>query len=196
MIVEIIIILSLAGIIVIFLKKTSVFNRFKNFVFFKKFQKKGNLSRDKLNYQTNQKKEKPNFLFFNDRGSDNLLDKAEQLLKKGKDNESEKILLNLAIKNPRNAKIYSLLGVIYVRDNNYTDAKNSFNEAVKIDSRVASHHYNYAMACSHLGEFRNAIESMKKACKLDKKNKKYEKFLESLKKKVEYRFKEMKRTDD
>lgn len=151
----------------------------------------------KVKLPENNLKKKNNFSFFKkDEAQDDLFAKADKLFADKKYKEAENILIRLITRDPKNVKYYNRLGVIYVEDGNYVDAKNAFYEAIKLDPQKASRHYNYAMACAEMGEFRNAIESLKKSIKLDNKNKKYQKLLVDLEKKVKYRFREMKRVDD
>jgi Tfp pilus assembly protein PilF len=78
----------------------------------------------------------------------------------------------------------------------FIDAKEAFLMAVKLDPKKASRHYNLATAYDELREYRNAQESLEEALKLDKDNKKYLKYLDELKQKIDYRYEQMKRKED
>lgn len=137
------------------------------------------------------------FHFFGKVNNDQaLFEEADRLFKDNKLNEAEKIYLKIATNNPQNVKVYNRLGVIYMEKRNFSDARDAFAEAVRLDPQKASRHYNLAMASIELKEYRNAVESIEKAIKLENKNEKYKKLLIDLKNKIKYRYKEMKRTDD
>ncbi len=194
----IITVVCIAGILVILLRKLPTVVKFdflkikKEADRVKKVENKKAVVSDK-----NNSKKKNSFPFFKkDEEQDELFVKADKLFSKKKYKDAEKILIRLVARDPQNVKFYNRLGVIYMEEENYQDAKDAFYEALKLDSKKASRHYNYAMACAEMSEFRNAIESLKHSIKLDKKNKKYQRSLENLEKKVKYRYREMKRVDD
>lgn len=197
MILEIIIILAIAGILVILLRKLPALSKFN----YLNIQSEANKSSQDVDKNSSSKsknaKNKSNFLFFKKVASqDDLYAKANKLFSQKKYKEAEKIFIRLVTNDPQNVKLYNRLGVIYMEEKNFEDAKNAFYEALKLNPQKASRHYNYAMACGELDELRNAIESLEQAIKLDKKNKKYKKSLEDLRKKIRYCYKEMKRTED
>ncbi len=198
MIYIIIFILCIAGILVIFLRKMP---NLKKFDFFKiKNEAKKNVEESrKVEESKNIKKANfgNNFQFLQKKDEQaDLFSEAEKLFGDKKYSQAEKILVRLIASDPQNVKYYNRLGVIYMEEKNFLDAKNAFGEAVSLDPKKAARHYNFAMACAELGELRNAIESLKETTRLDKKNKKYDKALKDLEYKVRYRYKEMKRVDD
>lgn len=200
MIYGIIIVLCIVGILVIFVRKLPVLSKF-NFSKIKdqvKVEKKAETKVIDKQESPQVKQEKNNFSFFKQQGNkqNELFMKAERLFNDKRYSEAEEIIIRLIAKEPQNVKYYNRLGVIYMEEKNFHDAKNAFYEAIKLDPKKASRHYNYAIACADLGEFRNAVESLKKSISLDKKNKKYKKMLEDLQSKIKYRYEEMKRTDD
>lgn len=134
--------------------------------------------------------------FFNKSNSEeNLFDEADMLFKHGNIDEAEKLYIKIAALNPKNLKVYNRLGVIYMEKKNFKDAKEAFLMGVRLDRKKASRHFNLATAYEELREYRNAMESLEEAIKLDKTNEKYKNYLENLKDKVDYRYKEMKRTE-
>lgn len=107
--------------------------------------------------------------------------KAEDLFKKKQYISAEKWYIEAVKKNPKNAKIFSRLGVIYLEQRNFADAIESLKEAIRLDSESASAHFNLSYALNIEGDKRNAIESAKKAVRIDPNNQKYKKWLDSLK---------------
>jgi len=95
---------------------------------------------------------------------------------------AEHIYLQLARQDPRNPKLYNRLGVLFLEQQNYTDARDAFKAALAIDDTRASRHYNYSMACYHLGQFREAQDAMIQALKRDPKNPKYLDYAEQIRK--------------
>lgn len=112
-----------------------------------------------------------------------MLLEADQLLKRGDLKGAEDMYIKLASKDPKNPKIYSRLGVIYLQQKNYTDARDAFLAALKVDDKVASRHYNLALAYLNLSTLEKAKVSTRKAIDLDD-NPKYQKLLEKLNKKT------------
>jgi tetratricopeptide (TPR) repeat protein len=106
-----------------------------------------------------------------------LISEAEQLLKSGDLRNAEKLYIKAASKDPKNPKIYSHLGTIYLQQKSFTDARDAFLAALKIDDSVASRHYNLGLAYIGLKTNEKAKVSLKKALQLDPQNKKYEDIL-------------------
>ena len=193
-----VIIISAAVILVIFLKKLPQIKSV-NFGFlknvFKKSEERPTIDRKREIVQ--KKREEPiNLPFFGkSKSEENLFDEADMLFKHGNFDEAEKLYIKIAAINPKNVKVYNRLGVIYMERKNFRDAKEAFLMAVRLDRKKASRHYNLATAYEEMREYRNAIESLEEAIKLDKNNAKYKTYLEKLNERVDYRYKEMKRTE-
>jgi len=96
--------------------------------------------------------------------------------------KAEHMYLQLAKQEPRNPKLYNRLGVLFLEQSNYTDARDAFKAALAIDDSRASRHYNYAMACYHLGQYRESQDAMIQALKRDPRNPKYQEFAEQIRK--------------
>lgn len=162
----------------------------KSFNFFEKFEKKETK-------KENIVKPSKSFNFFTSNANENVLfDEADMFFKHNNIAEAEKLYLKIASINPKNIKVYNRLGVIYMQKKEFSDAKEAFLMAVRLDPKKASRHYNLATSYDELREYRNAQESLEKALKIDSDNKKYQKYFEELKEKVDYRYKEMKRKED
>lgn len=94
--------------------------------------------------------------------------------------KAEKLYLKLATSDPKNPKIYSRLGVIYMEQSNFEDARDALQQAIKLEPNVASRHFNLALAYANLGSAAKAIASMEAALKYDPSNRKYRKMLDEL----------------
>ena len=110
------------------------------------------------------------------------LEVADALFAQKQFDKAEQLYLQLAKLDPRNPKLYNRLGVLFLELENFTDARDAFKAALAIDDARASRHYNYAMACYRLGQFREAQDSMIQALKRDPKNPKYQEFAEQIRK--------------
>lgn len=113
--------------------------------------------------------------------TDPSLKKAEELFRKKQFISAEKWYLEAIKNSPRNDKIYSRLGVIYINQKNYSDAREALEESVKINPEVASRHFNLSFVYNAEGDKKEAINAAKKALKYDSNNRKYKQWLESLK---------------
>ncbi len=110
------------------------------------------------------------------------LEMADALYTQKNYERAEHLYLQLAKKDPKNPKLYNRLGVLFLEQNNFTDARDAFQAALAIDDSRASRHYNYAMACYHLGQYRESQDAMIQALKRDPKNPKYQEFAEQIRK--------------
>lgn len=110
------------------------------------------------------------------------LDMADALFAQKNYAKAERMYLVLTKQDPRNPKLYNRLGVLFLEQQNYTDARDAFKAALAIDDSRASRHYNYAMACYHLGQYREAQDAMIQALKRDPRNPKYQEFAEQIRK--------------
>ena len=114
----------------------------------------------------------------------NLIDQAESFFQQGKFTEAEELYIKLAAQDPEDSKIYNRLGIIYLEQKNYIDAKDAFKEALKHGGGKAARYYNLALACLGLQELRSALEAIEESVKLDKENIKYQQLYEQIKKRM------------
>lgn len=115
-----------------------------------------------------------------ERSQDPLMEKAEELFFKKQYISAEKWYLEVIKKDPRNPKIYSRLGLIYINQKNYKDAIACLEEANKIDPTMASRYFNLSFAQNEEGNRKEALDSARKAIRLDSKNSKYKKWYDEL----------------
>jgi len=115
--------------------------------------------------------------------TDPSLKKAEELFRKKQYISAEKWYLEAIKTDPRNDKIYSRLGIIYINQKNYSDARDALEESVKINPSIASRHFNVSFVYNAQGEKKEAMNSAKKALKLDPNNRKYRQWADELKSK-------------
>jgi tetratricopeptide (TPR) repeat protein len=110
----------------------------------------------------------------------NWLRQADQAFEEKNFELAESHYLKAALKDPKNSKIYSRLGVIYLDRKNYQDARDCFVTALRYEDKVPARHYNLALAYLGLQDTKTAVDSVKKAIKLDPNNEKYRRLLEKI----------------
>lgn len=102
-----------------------------------------------------------------------LLDQAEYYFNSKDYAKAEELYIKLASVNPEDYKIYNRLGIIYLEQKNYADAKDAFEATIKLGGAKAGRYYNLALAYTGLQELRNASEATQKALELNNDNQKY-----------------------
>ncbi|TSC93192.1 MAG: response regulator receiver protein [Candidatus Berkelbacteria bacterium Licking1014_7] len=108
------------------------------------------------------------------------LKQADDWLAEGKMDEAEKMYVQLGAEFPGELRIFNRLGVVYLKQKNFADARDSFLQALKIDDTQASRHYNLAMAYLGMGTREKARVCFKKAIEIDPGREKYQKALEKI----------------
>ena len=109
--------------------------------------------------------------------NEDLIKEADTLMDSGDLRGAEAFYLKAASKMPNNPKIYNRLGIIYLQQKNFADARDAFLAGLKLDDRNASRNYNLALAYIGLGTTEKAKVAVKRAIELDPTNKKYVKTL-------------------
>lgn len=108
------------------------------------------------------------------------MEKAEDLFKKGRYISAEKWFIEAAKENPKDAKIYARLGIIYLQQKNYSDAEEALKESLKLDKNIASRIFNLSYALWCQSKFKQASEYARRALRLEPENTKYKAWLEKL----------------
>ncbi len=96
-----------------------------------------------------------------------LLEMADEALKKGDNIEAKKALQSALHHEPDNTEILRRLGVVYMNMYDYTDAKDTFLHLLQIDHNDDLAHSLLANALHKLGENDEAISEHLKAISLD-----------------------------
>lgn len=107
--------------------------------------------------------------------------KADDLFRKKQYISAEKWYLEAVRNNPKNPKIYSRLGIIYLEQKNFKDAADSLEEAIRLDPSSASRFFNLSFAYNSLGDKKQAIANAKRSIRLEPASKKYRKWMDRLK---------------
>jgi tetratricopeptide (TPR) repeat protein len=109
-----------------------------------------------------------------------LMSQADEAFRRRDYLKAEKSYLQAATKDPDNARIYNRLGVIYLQMHNYKDAIEAFRGAIRFDDRIASRHYNLALAYIGKRDMRSAERCLREALRQEPTNEKYRKTLETV----------------
>lgn len=136
------------------------------------------LEKKKFSFFHFKKKSEPEVTL--EKTQDPLMEKAEELFFKKQYISAEKWYLEVIKKDPRNPKIYSRLGLIYISQKNYKDAISCLEEANKLDPTVASRYFNLSFANNEEGNRKEALDSARKAIRLDPQNPKYKNWFNEL----------------
>ncbi len=96
-----------------------------------------------------------------------LWKKAEAEFEKKNLSKAEKLYLKIAALDPKNPKIYGKLGIIYLEQKNYLDAREAFGEAVKRESNNALWYNNLGLVLYNLKRFSESVEAYKKSLAID-----------------------------
>lgn len=92
--------------------------------------------------------------------------------------EAEQLYIKLCAANPKDARLYSKLGMVYMELKSFRDARDAFGQAIKLDPTVASRHVNLGIAQMQLEQPREALHAFSKALALQPENKKYQRLYE------------------
>lgn len=94
--------------------------------------------------------------------------------------KAERLYLKMATEDPRNPKIYGRLGVIYLEQKNFEDARDALIMAIKLEPNIPTRHFNLALTYLQIGSTAKAIASMESSLKYDPSNRKYRKLLDDI----------------
>lgn len=100
-----------------------------------------------------------------------MLRRALETFNSGDYEAAREQLLETLAKYPDSAAyVHSVLGVIYVKTSRFTDAVNSFEQAVSLLPHDAMTHYNFGLSLACAGDFDRAEQEARRALELDAKN--------------------------
>lgn len=97
-----------------------------------------------------------------------LLARAETAKRNNNFVEAEKMLVKAAAKEPRNARVYAKLGLLYLEQGeNWKEAEESFQQALKFDPNNGFIHNNLGLVLYSQDRFAAAAKEFEIACHLD-----------------------------
>jgi tetratricopeptide (TPR) repeat protein len=98
---------------------------------------------------------------------DDVLDRADRLIEEKDYEQAEKILIGAVEIDPSNEKLYNKLGVLYIEQGNFADAKESFKTSLKHDKYNDLTYNNLGLALFNQGRYNEAIEAYQKSIQLN-----------------------------
>jgi Flp pilus assembly protein TadD len=97
-----------------------------------------------------------------------FLARAETAKRNNNFTEAEKMLVKAATKEPRNARVYAKLGLLYLEQGeNWKEAEESFQQALKFDANNGFIHNNLGLVLYSQDRFSAAAKEFEAACRLD-----------------------------
>ncbi|MFC1656694.1 tetratricopeptide repeat protein [Patescibacteria group bacterium] len=98
------------------------------------------------------------------------ISEIQMLIENNRLPEAEKKLLDLVVRNPKNGDIYEKLGLVYLKQKNFTDCIQALKEALKYKKDITGNIYNnLGLAFFNLKEYPKSIENYRMSIDLDKK---------------------------
>lgn len=89
----------------------------------------------------------------------NQLATADELFEQGETKKAEKIYLKLLDKDTKDATLYNKLGLVYLADKNFKDAKSSLRQALKLEPNNDTFYNNLGLLYYEIGKYDDAIEA-------------------------------------
>jgi tetratricopeptide (TPR) repeat protein len=110
-----------------------------------------------------------------------LLEKAMKFARRGNHAAAINSLRDALVKYPTDAPyVHNLLGFEFLKTNRLMEAKNSYEEVVRLMPHESYTHANYALSLAVIGELDSAEKEVRTAIELDKGNSKAKSILELL----------------
>lgn len=98
---------------------------------------------------------------------DDVLVRADKLIEEKDYDQAEKILIGAVEIEPTNEKLYNKLGVLYIEQGNFADAKEAFKTSLKHDKYNDLTYNNLGLALFNQGRYNEAIEAYQKSIQLN-----------------------------
>ena len=107
-------------------------------------------------------------------------EEGDLLFKEGRLEDAERFFLMAATRAPKDPRVYSKLGLIYLELKNFTDAIEAMKVAVKLDRYNPSRHYNLALSYWGNKDSQRSIVAIREAISLDPVTPRYRQLLDEL----------------
>jgi len=98
-----------------------------------------------------------------------LREQADEHFEKGEQKRAESLYLRILAKEPDDATLYNKLGLIYLRDKNYKDAKSALKQALKLEPENDTFHNNLGLLFYEMEDYDAAIEAYEKSIAINDK---------------------------
>jgi len=97
------------------------------------------------------------------------MEQADDYIEAGHFRRAENLLLKVISQDPDDAAAYNKLGMVYLREKNYKDARASLNQALKLEPENDTFHNNLGLVYYQKGEYDDAIEAYERSVEIDNK---------------------------
>jgi Flp pilus assembly protein TadD len=98
-----------------------------------------------------------------------LRERADEHIEAGELRKAEHILLRIIAAEPDDASTYNKLGMIYLQEKNFKDARSSLKQALKLEPDNDTFHNNLGLLSYQRGDYDDAIEAYEKSIEIDNK---------------------------
>jgi len=95
-------------------------------------------------------------------------ERARYFQKIGRLKEARRLYTQVLMIEPGNVSVLNNLGVIYIQERNYSEARNSLESAIRLKPEYVDPYYNLACLHAFNGNVLKSLENLKKAISLDK----------------------------
>lgn len=94
---------------------------------------------------------------------------ADEYIEAGQLRKAEHAVLRIISQDPDDASAYNKLGMIYLREKNYKDARASLKQALKLEPENDAFYNNLGLLYYQQGQYEDAIEAYEKSLEIDNK---------------------------
>lgn len=94
---------------------------------------------------------------------------ADELFEQGELKRAETLYLKLLTKDPNDASLFNKLGLIYLEQKNYKDAKSALSAALKIEPENDTFYNNLGLLYYEMEDYDQAIEAYEKSVSINDK---------------------------
>lgn len=98
-----------------------------------------------------------------------LRERADEYIEAGELRRAENVLLRIISGEPDDASAYNKLGMVYLRDKNFRDAKASLKQALKLEPENDTFYNNLGLLYYQKGEYEEAVEAYERSIEIDNK---------------------------
>jgi superkiller protein 3 len=98
-----------------------------------------------------------------------LREQADDFFEVGELKKAEKAYSKILDKEPDNAGVFNKLGLVYLQDKNYRNAKAALKQALKIEPENDTFHNNLGLLFYEMEKYEEAIEAYQKSIEINDK---------------------------
>ncbi|MBW2311126.1 MAG: tetratricopeptide repeat protein [Deltaproteobacteria bacterium] len=96
-----------------------------------------------------------------------LYERARRLQKSGRSREARRLYLKALTLDPQNVQAVNNIGVTFLQERNFIEARKRFEDAVRLQPDYVDPHYNLACLYAIQGDTKRGLDYLKRAVSLD-----------------------------